>query len=285
MASIKSTSSVLISKPSSGETLRVASTPGGVIGFGFDPATSSILRSANDLVLEVGDGGSVRLTNFFVVGDQPLPSLALPGGTNVAAAEYLARFGIDLNPAAETRGSGVGEYVDDAGTLINGIAHLGLLAGADGWSEADIDSVILSGETGIGKAPSEPVSNFIYDTAGNTAMTGGPGPDIFVWNADHLGDNTTIDTVTNFTLGEDLLRFDGFFGAGASEPSMNDILAKLGSSGLDITVTDANHVTLTVGAQSIDVSILGQGLENYQSSTALADKAALLMQLLSSSGG
>lgn len=278
MVSNRSTSSVLISKPSSGETLRFASTPGGVIGFGFDPATASILRSANDLVLEVDDGGTVRLTNFFAVGEQPLPHLALPGGNSVAAADYLAKFGIDLNPAAETKSSGVGEYIDDAGTLVDGVAHLGLLADTDGWSEAYIDAVMLSGKTGAGDTPGDPGWNVIHDTPGNTTMSGGAGADLFVWNADRLGDSSTIDTVTNFTLGEDLLRFEGFFGPGTGEPTMADILAKLGSD-LGITMIDANHVTLTVGAQSIEVSILGQGFES-----GLSD-AALLMQLLSTNGG
>lgn len=131
--------SIRIAKPATGETLNIASVPGGALEFSFDPATATITRTGNDLVMEVDGGGVVRLADFFVVGDSTLPSLVLPGGESVASADFLSAFDIELETAAGpgagagAAGSGVNEYADDAGALVDGIGRLGSL-GTDYWA-------------------------------------------------------------------------------------------------------------------------------------------------------
>ena len=136
---------VQVARPATGETLNITSVPGGNIEFSFDPATSTITRAGNDLVLDVDGGGTVRLTDFFVVGDQSLPSLTLPDGASVASADFLANFDIELATAAGpgagaagAAGSGAGEYADDAGALIDGIDRLGSLGTMQWGYESEV---------------------------------------------------------------------------------------------------------------------------------------------------
>ena len=45
--------------------------------FLFDSANASFSRSGNSLVFETPGGGSVTVTDFFVVGDQSLPTYTI----------------------------------------------------------------------------------------------------------------------------------------------------------------------------------------------------------------
>ena len=127
------TSILSVPAPSSGEELAVASEAGAKLNLGFDPANATVSRTDNDLVFELDGGGRVTLSDFFEVGDKELPSLVLPDGTEIASADYLTNFDIELSTAAGpgagtgTAGSGAGEYVDDAGSLVDGVSRLGSL--------------------------------------------------------------------------------------------------------------------------------------------------------------
>lgn len=175
-ASTVSNQTIQIAKPAAGETLNITSVPGGNLAFSFDPAAATITRTGNDLMVEVDGGGTVRLSDFFVVGDQPLPSLTMPDGVSVASADFLSNFNIELETAAGpgagagAAGSGAGEYADDAGSLVDGIDRLGSL-GTDYWGyESDVTeqfenlalddggvTVALPGGTTPGETPEIPV--------------------------------------------------------------------------------------------------------------------------------
>ena len=122
-----------VAKPAAGENASFESQGGAKLAFDFDPADATVSRSGNDLVFQMDDGGSVTLSRFFEVGDQPLPSLVLPAGDEVASADFLAQFDIDLETAAGPGGGGnaasggSGEYADDPGSLVGGINRLGSL--------------------------------------------------------------------------------------------------------------------------------------------------------------
>ncbi|MDL2209404.1 type I secretion C-terminal target domain-containing protein [Desulfovibrio sp. OttesenSCG-928-O18] len=131
---------IRIPAPAAGSNVDIASVAGSKLALDFDPGTATVSRSGNDLVFEVDGGGRVTVTDFFVVGDQALPSLVLPSGDEVASADYLANFNIDLETAAGpgagagAPGGGAGEYADDPGALIDGISRLGSL-GTMYWNQ------------------------------------------------------------------------------------------------------------------------------------------------------
>lgn len=131
--SIGNSRTIHIPAPSSGEIFTATTVPGGTVSLGFDPATATINRVDNNLEFLTDEGGAVQLVDFFVVGDQPLPSLTLPDGDTVASSEFLSAFDIDIEtaagPATDDPGSGSGEYADDAGSLIEGIESLTSLSG------------------------------------------------------------------------------------------------------------------------------------------------------------
>ena len=128
-----SNQAVLIARPAAGENASFESQAGAKILFDFEPSTATVSRSGSDLVFQMDDGGSVTLTRFFEVGDQPLPSLVLPSGDEVASSEFLSAFDIDLITAAGpgagsgSDSGGSGEYDDDSGSLLAGIDRLGSL--------------------------------------------------------------------------------------------------------------------------------------------------------------
>ena len=131
---------VSVPAPQSGQNLSVASSPAGELVLGFEPGSATFSRSGNNLVFDLDNGGHVTVTDFFVVGDQSLPSLSLPDGVTVAAADLLT--GLDMTTAAgpaaaaaAAASSGTGAYADDAGLLIDGVNRLGSL-GTDLWGRA-----------------------------------------------------------------------------------------------------------------------------------------------------
>ncbi|MDR2668998.1 MAG: hypothetical protein LBC14_03470, partial [Desulfovibrio sp.] len=112
------------------------STPGGCLNFEFDPSRATVSRpeNSNDLVFEVEGGGKVTISGFFEVGDESLPTLSLPDGVEVAAADFFAGSGIDTATAAGPRAAGSGtSYADDAGDLLDGLDKLSVLGGTDQW--------------------------------------------------------------------------------------------------------------------------------------------------------
>jgi hypothetical protein len=129
---------VSVPKPENGAHITAASLPGGVLELGFDPSTATSSRVDNNLVFEV-DGGTITLTNFFAVGDQDLPSLRLPDGTEVASTDFFANSDLDLStaaaPVSATPPSSGTNYADDSGDLLGGVDRLGSL-GTDFWNRS-----------------------------------------------------------------------------------------------------------------------------------------------------
>ena len=78
---------IQVAKPQAGAEVSIASEAGAKLALGFDPASATVSRSGNDLVFDLDDGSKVTLSDFFVVGDQALPSLVFPSGDEVAATD------------------------------------------------------------------------------------------------------------------------------------------------------------------------------------------------------
>ena len=123
--------SIAVPAPEAASAVTVETSPGGNLTLGFDPSTAEPFREGTDLVMQTPDGGRVVMSEFFAVGENPLPTFTLPDGTVVDAAALLEDSGIDMETAAGPGGGG-GEgggtsYDDDPGALLAGVDKLGKL--------------------------------------------------------------------------------------------------------------------------------------------------------------
>ncbi len=150
---------IRLAKPATGTTQAVASQPGAQIQLEFPEGQATFSRSGNDLSVAVDGGGNVTLTNFFVVGNQSLPTLKLADGTEVASADFLAAQNPNMDlataagPGAGAPGSGgEGSYADDPGALLGGIDKLGSL-GTVFWDRATEAPEIIRGPLADTGAP------------------------------------------------------------------------------------------------------------------------------------
>jgi VCBS repeat-containing protein len=116
--------------PGAGQVQVVEAAAGALFELAFAAEDASLARSGNDLVFNFENGGRIVLAGFFAAGDtDALPQFTLPEGGTISGYEFLAALDPDLLPAAGpgaggAAGGGVGEYSDDAGSLISGVSGL-----------------------------------------------------------------------------------------------------------------------------------------------------------------
>lgn len=278
--SISQASAVLrISKPSAHEKLNFVSIPGGVIAFDFDPAAAAFARFGNDLTLEVNEGGSVTLSGFFAVGDQSLPSLSLPDGNTVASADFLASLNLDFTPGPA--GPGVGNYSDEAGSLISGTARLDVGDIEQPEPEVPEGFSDLVEDSGLVVANFPDNATLVYATAGDNTMHGSRGTDIFAWKLENLDGGT--DRVMDFSLADnDKLLFEHL-----NDPGSITITARADNT-LTLSIPDGES-----GTSGITVEVSFHGNELQQFTTAHMDNggteaslnAALVNAIIQSSSG
>lgn len=121
-----------VQAPQAGQTVIVNAIPGQdiVLEAAFDQA--EVKLDNGNVVFEFANGGQVVL-NFSDLGTAQAPNVVMPDGTILNMEEFLASLGqSEIEPAAGPEGGadgsgGVGEYRDDAGNLIDGVAKLGVL--------------------------------------------------------------------------------------------------------------------------------------------------------------
>jgi hypothetical protein len=126
--------------PDAGQRVTIPVIPGCTVGFAFDPAHADAERVGDDLLFTLDNGGAVTLQNFFVADEHGgLPNLRLPDGTITGSLDFFADSGMDLSTAAgptasaSAESSGMREYADDPGALVDGVDRLGSL-GTDFWN-------------------------------------------------------------------------------------------------------------------------------------------------------
>ncbi|MDL2314535.1 hypothetical protein LJC36_06095, partial [Desulfovibrio sp. OttesenSCG-928-C14] len=121
---------IKVPSPARGESIVVEAQDGNNFAFDFDPTQAEdIQQQGNDLVFTLADGNTVTLRDFFdFTAEEGIPEFTLPDGTRVASADVLSAFDIDVEAAAGAgAGSGgAGEYNDDPGSLIPGLARIGI---------------------------------------------------------------------------------------------------------------------------------------------------------------
>jgi len=169
---------VSVPRPENGANVTAVSSPGGFLELGFDPSIATASRVDNSLVFEV-DGGTVTLTDFFAVGDQGLPSLCLPDGTEVASADFFANSDLDISTAEGatapgTTPSGGASYADDSGDLLGGVDRLGSL-GTDFWTRSTETAELFAATRGAGAAaPAAPAVPSVPGPVTPGPVTPGP---------------------------------------------------------------------------------------------------------------
>jgi len=250
-----------ISKPSVHEKLHFTSVPGSVIAFEFDPATAAFARSGNDLTVKINEGGSVTLSGFFAVGDQPLPSLTLPDGNTVASADFLATLNLDFAPGPVANGtgtsSGVGEYSDEAGSLISGTTRLDLSVEANDIGQAAPEAPgalsDLVADSGLVVANLPDNATLVYATAETNTIHGSRGTDIFAWKLENLDGGT--DRVMDFSLaGNDKLLFEDL-----NDPGSIAITSRADNT-LTLSIPEGESGT---GGITVEVSFNGNELQQF----------------------
>jgi Ca2+-binding RTX toxin-like protein len=187
---------------------------------GFVGSDTYIYRagSGNDVISESGaDAGT---DNIKLVG------------LNASDVEFM-RWGNNLYVTIIATGERI--QVDNQ---FSGGAGIEQVSFADGstWDRAQIASAAwLRGTSGNDTISGTSGNDTIFAGAGNDSMAGGAGNDTFVFRA-----NLGQDTVTDFTVGSDVLEFrDGIFADAAA------VLAAATASGSDTLITiDAGNTIL-----------------------------------------
>lgn len=139
-----------ILKPETGENRTVLipeELSGQALDLAFDTSTARVERIDNDLIFLFDNESEVRVTDFFVTGDNELPNFILEGGIEIASTDVLKQMNgeIDIKTAAgpataSAIGSGAGDYGDNAGDMIAGFGasdRLGFLDGLGQWSRQE----------------------------------------------------------------------------------------------------------------------------------------------------
>lgn len=119
-----------ISAPTPGTETAVNAAGAAAIAFNFDLSSSAVSRGGNDLILEVDNGGTVRISDFFAVDDPAaLPEFVLDDGTVIASRDLLSAYEVDVTPAADAAapGGGLNAYNGDPGNLVGGLDGSGML--------------------------------------------------------------------------------------------------------------------------------------------------------------
>jgi hypothetical protein len=227
----------------------VLASPGGVLQLGFDPGLTIVSRKGSDLIFSLEEGGSVTVANFFASGDAGLPALLLPDGSVIAGADFFTAHNIDINTAAGPAPrppSGGTHYEDDPGELLKGVDRLEALAPSPRDGENPRSSLADSG-----------------DEEG----------DVFLFAA--LDEKTPPDIVEDFTLHEDILRFEGLIDGRDAEILMDQLRTSLGAEDGDPGKLSVDEVS----REGLSLSIDGHTVEvRFEEGGRLSEEQVIALQ-------
>jgi Ca2+-binding RTX toxin-like protein len=233
------------------------------------------------------------------IADQFTYTVSDASGNTSSATVHL--FSEDM----QTHGTMGHDVVDHSGSFLSELIETGagddfILAGSEGtvifsgtgndviMGGAGDDTIyggegdnLLMGEAGNDFIQGGSGNDVIYGGSGNDTLIGGGGSDIFAWSADDLGLGGT-DTIQDFTIGQDKLRFDNLFG-NPDNITMDDVLAKLSSNELSIQASSGKLDVSVGGGTVIEIHSSSGSFDSNVLTAANgddADKAQLLLQLL-----
>ncbi len=141
---------ICLTRPAADESEHVPSAAKALIRFMFDHRSVAFERDASDLIIKDGNGGSIILDNFFMVGDTPLPVFKTVSGEKFSASDLLFAFdpGFDSSTAEiSILPSGGAMYEDDAGELTDCIYRVSSLGAECRESAIETETELFSQRT------------------------------------------------------------------------------------------------------------------------------------------
>lgn len=133
-----------LTRPQAGQSSVVSASDVSAIAFDFNMAEAHFGRSGSDLTIGFGADAQISISDFFTPGAAgSLENIKLGNGEVVSAQEFLRVLSEDFNietaaDKASADGSGVSDYRDDGGSLLDGVNRLGLGDDLNQWSLEDL---------------------------------------------------------------------------------------------------------------------------------------------------
>ena len=198
-------------------------------GISFNQVASGLMKSGNDLVLNVSGGSDkVTIRNWFLGGDYVVDTITFASGGQITAAQLFGAFGLS-NP--DPVGSPVYQNLPDErafGTVLSGRAGDQIILGSS-------DDDLIDGGAG---------NDTLRGNAGNDYLIGGAGSDTYVFAVGDGQDvinnlSNTPDTDTDVLSLEGIVREDLWLSRNG-----DDLVIDVSGSEDSITIQDwyANSV-------------------------------------------
>ncbi|MGF1706856.1 retention module-containing protein [Enterovibrio baiacu] len=196
------------------------------------------------------------------------------GGNEV---QHIVFSGVNLDALVGSASSGLSQSALLAAVVNNGSLYLGDTMG----SAADD---ILSAQAGGQSLFGFDGNDTLQAGSGNDILTGGAGNDVFTWLESSLSTPANSDTVTDFSLGEDVIDISGLLPGLGVNPDVNDLLPYVDEATVDAQGTIAlalisGNQQQGIVLQHMDISSSGlnlaAGAETSAIINALIEQQAL----------
>jgi Ca2+-binding RTX toxin-like protein len=215
-------------------------------GITFNQVASGLMKSGDDLVLQV-DGGpdQVTLTNFFLGGDAVIETIEFEEGGQLTSDQIYGAFGLS-EPTPPSGSSQTVEGTSGDDSSLDGSASADLIQGFNGDDA-------LSGGAGNDRLEGGNGHDTLSGGLGADTLIGGRGNDTYRFSS---GDGQ--DVIDNVGGGNDTLRFEDItFNQVASGlmKSGNSLVLQVSGGSDSVTIQDF----FSGGDQSLDLIEFGPG--------------------------
>jgi len=226
-------------------------------GITFNQVASGLMKSGNDLILQVGGStaNQVKLKDFFLGSDNLVETIAFETGGQLTAAQIFGAFGLAVpTPAVAFDDSIQGLTGDDA--ALDGTAGNDLLQGGNGDDG-------LFGDAGNDRLEGGNADDILDGGTGNDTLVGGRGDDTYIFVA-----GSGHDVIDNSGGGADTLHFEGIsFNQAASGlmKSGNDLVFNVSGGSDKVTISNwflggdyvMDSITFASGGQLTAAQLFG----------------------------
>ncbi len=164
-------------------------------GITFSQVASGLMKSGDDLMLQVDGAGQATLKDYFIDGNAIVETIEFESGGSLTSDQIFGAFGL----SAPGTGTGYDQIIEGSAggdSALSGTDGSDLIAGFNGSDRltgGDGDD-LLSGGNG---------DDILSGDAGSDTLQGGRGHDTYLF---HAGDGA--DRIDNSGGGIDVLRFE-----------------------------------------------------------------------------